>query len=95
MNTNRATGGNLGLTSCATIIKDHHGNWIIGCSKGFGVNSNFVAKLNGLRDGFLLVQNRGLFLVKVELNSLFVLKSLQTTNSTYPLYIYSLIENCK
>ena len=53
LNIDRAIVGNLNLLGCATIVRDHNGNWVIGCNKSLGINSNFVAELYGLRDGLL------------------------------------------
>ena len=64
-------------------------------SRGLGVNSNFVVELYGLRDDLLLVQNRGLLLVQIELDSLSIYNNLKMTNPSYPTHVYSLIEYCK
>lgn len=45
------------LAGCGGVVRDEHGNWLVGCSRSIGITSSFVAELWSLRDGLLLCYN--------------------------------------
>lgn len=54
LNTDGASFGNPGLTSCGGIVRDEHGNWVDGFSRKIGITSGFMVELWGLRDRLTL-----------------------------------------
>ena len=54
-----------------------------------------MAELYGLRDGLTLIQNRSLLPAQIEMDSSSAIYAITSTNSSYPIHVYSLIENYK
>ena len=60
LNTNGIAKGNPGFATCSTVVKVSEDKWVVACSRRLGYATNFMAKLNGLKDGFILIKNREL-----------------------------------
>ena len=69
LNTDGAAEGNPGLASCGGLLRDDHGNWIVGFARRIGTSTSFVAELWGLRDGLSLCNNLNIPSLIVELNA--------------------------
>lgn len=67
----------LMIRKCALkILRNHHGNWIVGFICKIGTSSSFMVELWGLREGLKLVKERGFHNVEVEMDANAVVKAI-------------------
>jgi ribonuclease HI len=77
LNTDGAAKAGTGLTRCGGVIRDAHGNWIVGFAKNLGTTNAYIAELWGLYEGLKLANNSGVHQLEVQMDSSIVVTSIQ------------------
>ena len=79
---------------CGGLLRDDHGNWLVGFARRIGTTTSFVAELWGLRDGLSLCYNLNIPSIIVELDAKAIVDIFQ--NSSYENNIISrILDDCR
>lgn len=89
LNIDGSTDGNPGLAGYGGLLRDDHGNWLVGFARRIGTTTSFVVELWGHRDDLSLCYNLNIPSIIVELDDKAIVDIFQ--NSRYENNIISLI----
>ncbi|KAI8558096.1 hypothetical protein RHMOL_Rhmol04G0062800 [Rhododendron molle] len=98
LNTDGASKGNPGASSCGGIIRDSDGKWFSGFHRKIGFASSIEAELWALRDGLILAMSKGLGRGKleVEVDATLVLELINDrANHHDDLQLQDLVSQCR
>ena len=94
LNIDGSTDGNPGLAGYGGLLRDDHGNWLVGFARRIGTTTSFVVELWGHRDDLSLCYNLNIPSIIVELDAKAIVDIFQ--NSRYENNIISLIlDDCR
>ena len=94
LNTDGSIFGSFGQAGCGGVVRDEHGNWIVGFTRHIGTTNCFVAELWGLSDGLSLCLSLNIPCLVVEVDAKAVVDVLR--NHNYDNIIISpIMEDCR
>ena len=94
LNTDGSVIGCMERAGCGGVVKDEHGNWVVGFTRHVGATNSFAIELWGLRDGLMLCCSLNISYLIVKMNAKVVVDVLQ--NSDYVNHVISpILDNCR
>ena len=94
LNTDGSFMDSLERVGCGGVVRDEHGGWVVGFASHIGSTNNFVAKLWGLRDRFVLCCNMNISCLIVEIDAKVVVDVFKNLNYVNHV-ISSILGDCK
>ena len=69
LNTDGSVFGSFGQVGCGGVVRDEHGNWIVGFTRHIGTTNFFAAEFWGLRDDLSLCLSLNIPCLVVEVDA--------------------------
>jgi len=94
LNTDGAAKGNRGAAVAGGVLRDRHGQWLVGFSEYVGHCSAAKAELRGVLRGLKIAREMGISKLSIRVDSTTVITWLTSSTADNPEY-YSLIQQCQ